>query len=246
MRTNANSTFAAILLLIPLIAVLLLAVFGIPQFVPVVASPFANKGDFVRDRAAWSGSGNSTSPTGNDSFASFGFGGNTEPNVSVAESIAGFDGLAALSEHDDPWRPQANSLDGWHLLKEMDSESNAAQQSIRANFSALTKSSSGSYARLTSNAFRQIGESQRAVVAKQRGQQQLTWKSAVGRLNALGIRRFRLQPGALECEFHFVCFFTPSDNPRVTYRFEAEAIEPLRAVQKVLDQIGEWSQRRTF
>jgi hypothetical protein len=67
----------------------------------------------------------------------------------------------------------------------------------------------------------------------------LTWRDAVTRLNQLGIRQFKLEPGARD-GFHFSCYFTPQDNPRITHRFEAEATEPLRAVENVLSQVETW------
>jgi len=68
----------------------------------------------------------------------------------------------------------------------------------------------------------------------------LTWQSAVRRLNELEIRNYRLEPGQKPEHFMFICSYTPTDNPRVSYRFEAEADEPLRAVEKVLTQIDAW------
>lgn len=72
----------------------------------------------------------------------------------------------------------------------------------------------------------------------------LTWQQAVKRLNELEIRNFRLEPGLKPDQFMFVCSYTPPDNPRVSYRFEAEADEPLRAVAKVLEQIETWVSSR--
>ncbi len=72
----------------------------------------------------------------------------------------------------------------------------------------------------------------------------LTWQDAVQRLHALQIRNFRLEPGAEPSVFVFICSYTPADNPRISYRFEAEANEPLKAVEKVLQQIEEWSSSR--
>ena len=72
----------------------------------------------------------------------------------------------------------------------------------------------------------------------------LTWPIAVQQLNDLEIRNFRLEPGRQPGQFVFICSYTPTDSPRVSYRFEAEADEPLKAVEKVLAQIGEWQQRR--
>ena len=64
------------------------------------------------------------------------------------------------------------------------------------------------------------------------------------RLNELDIRNFRLQPGSRENEFVFACNFTPADTPLVSYRFEAEADEPVKAIAKTLDKIAEWQQQR--
>jgi hypothetical protein len=71
------------------------------------------------------------------------------------------------------------------------------------------------------------------------------WKAAVARLNALGIRDYQLQPGERDGEFHFSCRFVSRSNPRVMRRFEAEAREPLEAVEQVLAQVDEWNGRRT-
>jgi hypothetical protein len=67
---------------------------------------------------------------------------------------------------------------------------------------------------------------------------------AVERLNELEIRNFRLEPGQRKGLFVFICTYTPPDSPTVSYRFEAEADQPLKAVQKVLEQIVDWHQRR--
>jgi hypothetical protein len=71
-----------------------------------------------------------------------------------------------------------------------------------------------------------------------------SWKAAVARLNALGIRDYQLQPGDRAGEFHFSCRLVSRTNPRVMQRFEAEAAEPLDAVERVLEQIDEWKARR--
>ena len=74
--------------------------------------------------------------------------------------------------------------------------------------------------------------------------EELTWNMAVERLNELEIRNFRLEPGQRKGLFVFICTYTPPDSPTVSYRFEAEADQPLKAVQKVLEQIVDWHQRR--
>ncbi len=69
------------------------------------------------------------------------------------------------------------------------------------------------------------------------------WKRAVSRLNALGIRDYQLQPGEHDGEFNFSCRFAARSNPRVIHRFEAEAADPLQAVNQVLRQLDDWRAR---
>ena len=69
----------------------------------------------------------------------------------------------------------------------------------------------------------------------------LTWRTANERLNELGIRNYKLMPGAHENEYFFWCTYTAVDNPRITHRFKAEAAEPLVAVSRVLEQIEDWN-----
>ncbi|HXY32953.1 MAG TPA: hypothetical protein VEI07_01935 [Planctomycetaceae bacterium] len=84
-------------------------------------------------------------------------------------------------------------------------------------------------------------ETRRAVSdASPASRQALAWKQAVGRLNALGIRDYQLQPGEREGEFNFSCRFAARNNPRVIHRFEAEAADPLEAVNEVLRQLDDW------
>ena len=65
----------------------------------------------------------------------------------------------------------------------------------------------------------------------------------MGRLNALGIRDYQLQPGEREGEFNFSCRFAARGNPQVIHRFEAEAPDPLDAVNQVLRQLDDWRAR---
>lgn len=84
------------------------------------------------------------------------------------------------------------------------------------------------------------GPDSRRIVAPQR----LTWRSAIARLNELGISEYRLEPGQRSHEFLFSCRYTPVDSPRLTRLFMAEAVEPLRAVEKVIAQVEQWKQMR--
>ena len=75
------------------------------------------------------------------------------------------------------------------------------------------------------------------------GSEQLTWDAAIRRLKSLGIQKYRLESVPGQDSFMFSCTVYPANNSRMTRRFEAEAEEPLLAVQKVLDQVDEWRSR---
>jgi hypothetical protein len=66
------------------------------------------------------------------------------------------------------------------------------------------------------------------------------WREATRRLKELGIRRYRLESQIEEQTFVFICSFAAVENPRVVRRFEAEADDPLEAVQRVIEEIDEW------
>jgi hypothetical protein len=70
-------------------------------------------------------------------------------------------------------------------------------------------------------------------------------RAAVARLNSLGITDYQWLPGDRDGEFLFRCRLVSKHNPRMMQRFEAEAAEPLQALEKVLVQIDEWRARRT-
>jgi hypothetical protein len=70
-------------------------------------------------------------------------------------------------------------------------------------------------------------------------------RAGIARLNELGITDYQWQPGDRDGQFLFRCRLVSRRNPRMMQRFEAEAAEPLQALEKVLAQIDEWRARRT-
>jgi hypothetical protein len=70
--------------------------------------------------------------------------------------------------------------------------------------------------------------------------EQSGWRDATRRLKELGIRKYRLESQIEEQTFVFICSLAAAENPRVVRRFEAEADNPLEAVQKVIDEIDDW------
>jgi len=71
----------------------------------------------------------------------------------------------------------------------------------------------------------------------------VSWEQAIEQLARYGIHDYRLQPGLEANSFHFACYLHGNDNGNkssTVIRFEAEAANPLQAVQNTLQQIEKW------
>jgi hypothetical protein len=73
--------------------------------------------------------------------------------------------------------------------------------------------------------------------------EQSGWQEASRRLKQLGIRKYRLVSQIDQQNFVFACTLASPNNPQIVRRFEADADNPLEAVQKVLAQIDDWRSR---
>lgn len=309
MRSTLHGTFATLLLLIPVGAIPALAIFGIPQFAPVVASPrheghdgdrerregrsargpaddlFQDDEDFaarsdgsLADRGA-----NATSGRLGDAVAvpvrhaSQGVASDPrgmaprdlseQPSRGAGQRPTWADDLpvdarpassSRANSHFDRYASNSNDVPAQHEpdLKPFTPGSTRRDELPAARRNMSGAASGGDIQQAASEAFTAAGppgfQRQRelnrdrtaAVPSDEMATAPLTWKSAVHRLNSLEIRNFRIEPGRQPSQFIFICSYTPTDSPRVSYRFEAEADEPLKAVEKVLVQISDWQQRR--
>lgn len=294
MRSNGLAT---IMLLIPVLTVPALAIFGIPQFAPVVASPL----DEGQEKGKESRVGNSARQSHDDLFGDVDeFASDPSVQDDFSPHRRDTQGMANSHRQGTSRRSDKSTRSGWSDDLDDDSEwatkparrsaqsfdeplnpprSNAAKISKKST--VLERSSRDSRrqfeggkreeavrvasvvdegSRVVSAGFTEDAEPEKLPAADKgnrsrlndsRGSKRrdsanepLTWQGAVERLNALDIRNFRLEPGHQLGQFVFICSYTPPDNPRVSYRFEAGADEPLKAVEKVLEQIIEWQKSR--
>jgi hypothetical protein len=300
MRSSIHGTFATFLLLIPVGIIPTLAIFGIPQFAPVVASPLSDGNENEYDSSE-ANSGNRPAEglyQDLDSFHST----NEDvvhvtdpmkesaaiPNRSVprenrtrnreanertvisnsrlpswAKDLPSKDSRQTTTALRDavPFEgassrrdvlPQGESSprvsDSFASSRNMESNSDEFQRTEQTNDHHIRPLANDVEERVALPSQRRSrGTPQEQGVAPSRensGSEPLTWQGAVQRLNELEIRNFRLEPGREVNQFVFICSYSSSDSPRVLYRFEAEADEPLKAVEKVLLQVDEWQRRR--
>jgi hypothetical protein len=64
--------------------------------------------------------------------------------------------------------------------------------------------------------------------------------SALDRLRAMGVDSFHLEPGLAAGQYLFVCLVDGAGESATVHRFEAEAADPSAAVADVLKQLAEW------
>ena len=290
MRSGIHGTFATLLLMVPVLSIPALAIFGIPQFAPVVASPLDEGRRSDQERRV----GQSAKPVG-DRFAedpddALAFGSeptdrrSSAPSARPGESVpwprpgrnssnrtspidapeSRFDNTNPHGANDgaevpnpgsafdkESFGPRPNERSNDRSNRDardnpFDSNQSAPPEFRPPQFKGVPTTGSGSPP--NPRAFQRQPEPLPNVDAKDRSagteNEPLTWQTAVRRLNEMEIRNFRLQPSHRENQFVFICSYSSSDSPRVSRRFEAEADEPLKAVEKVLEQIAEWKQRR--
>ena len=293
MRSSIHGTFATLLLLIPVGAIPALAIFGIPQFAPVVASPLREGHEGDRERRVGE---SARAPAddlfhddtdfrshGDDTLSAPGRMGDSVPvpnrnatrNSSRAQEFAEPSGRLPSWADDPPdedLRPSSPRRDGLKPDRFGQNTDGAPRGNSESNRLAPRTPDGNvesaptrplSYERSGSGSQRTGGENsnpkvpqgyqrqrnepnERAVPSsrEETARDSLTWEGVRRRLNELEIRNFRLEPSRQANQFVFICSYTPSDAPRVSYRFEAESDEPLKAVEKVLAQIDEWQQQR--
>lgn len=261
MRSRTGNSLSTLMFMVPLLGVPLMAVFGVPQFVPVIASSVSEESARPKTIRPKHDVGESASAMSFDNDSS--------------ERVAAQRGEPQVQDFFRPTqRPRRDSrpvreiepsgreaklvetsLNTETWLTQTSSEEPTSDASQRLNDLFGTTADTAKTAELP-NRTRTMqarprneetaarAKNVRLVANSEQAGDGLTWREAVSRLNELGIQNFRLEPGRQAGEFYFACEFTPHRDARVTRRFEAEATEPLLAVRAVLSQIDDWLTRR--
>ncbi|REK30687.1 MAG: hypothetical protein DWQ45_15805 [Planctomycetota bacterium] len=217
MSAKGGTSLGTLLVSVPLAAIPLMAIFGIPEFAPVVASPDTD--EVFLDRA--------------DS-AEVDLGGDRElasdlrdaPEYNPFESTEMEDAVRLDDPAASPGESWANSNHGGSLEPDFPDE----PERMARNDDRFTEPG-----RDDERATPRPGPP---------GASRLTWDEAARRLSELSISDYHLEPGVEEGTFLFVCAFAPDADSNVVMRFEAESAEPLAAVEDVLGQVDHWLRQR--
>ncbi|QDU36865.1 hypothetical protein Mal4_11660 [Maioricimonas rarisocia] len=265
MSSKAGSTVATALVSAPLGALAMMAVFGIPQFTAVVASPEAEEVPFEEMVPEGEGSQRRPRPA-DDLFRDYNAeegryrdprdaGGNDRfppPDRTGTASADPFASGRGQGIHGQGQYADGGAAGGVRQGGPGEAGFAAANNRAALDVDAAQAGWPNSGSRGVPPAGGATSQPQRQPVTESRPMERqpatagssLTWKQAVRELNELGIDTYHLERGSQPETFLFVCLFSPGDDPRVTQRFEAEASEPLDAVANVLRQIEQWLQRR--
>ena len=231
MRSNGLAT---IMLMIPVLTVPALAIFGIPQFTPVVASPLDDVA--VSDIDSNSrGSERRSQIELFDDVENFG----SEPDDSSASGLL----LPKSRDRETPRRPPQQRS---NPSRQPDSSAVPWDNDLSKESGSAGGADLDHRERRPEPLVRNRVRPKDASGTKQieRTTEPLTWKSAVEKLDEYEIRNFRIERGHQQGRYVFICSHSPHDSPSVSYRFEAEADEPLKAIEKVIEQIVERRQNR--
>jgi hypothetical protein len=295
MHGSASGPLGALLLIVPLAAIPVFAIVGVPQFAPLIVSPsddedlVADLGDAEATRASTSVDAPRKGGSADDLFAPL-------PDSSLRSEATA---LPRTESRPDPGStpnadgprtlsslPPSEALDQWEIRRDV-TDSRGSESALPPNDSGAPAPPSESSealeipaensadARIPADGFspdllklgpasREELESRALPDANHRIQQESSaaadrsrtaeprlarppeqsgWQAAARRLKELGISKYRLESQIEEQMFVFVCAISSPDNPRIARRFEADADNPLEAVELVLQQIDEWRNR---
>lgn len=234
MSAKGGSPLTTFLFSIPLAAIPLMAIFGIPQFAPVVASP-DDADDFETSSAS------------------------RDPDYRrrASDLMQPYDDRG-LSEplSDAPSYDAGNGTDvdlggGSDSIESFDRPSGLPDSAPPSEASVFGEPSSGLEPDARTDPFEpdsgwseEEGSAAATPDAARSSAGRMTWRQASGLLREMGIDDYHLEPGAAEGSFLFVCSLTPAGASNVTMRFEAESEDPLLAVGDVLGQVDRWLKQR--
>lgn len=225
MRFFSGNSLTTFLMFIPLAAVPLLAVFGIPEFSSVNASSVnENKGNsiIVSDRDSFD---NKKQQERND-----------RSNFSRRDAFEKSQENPFEADNDIS-TPTTSHVKGWTIADD-DSQPMTQTDREKENSRPFPKDDEqGDEFVASGSGFQPVSH------AAGNQQTAATWQSAIKQLNNLGFHNYRLQPGHQSGTFHFSCVANSTGNVQLTHRFEAEGTAPLKAVFDVIRQIKTWRQR---
>ena len=243
MSSRAGSTFLTFLVSIPLAAMGLMVVFGVPPLASVIAA--------TRGLTDSKGGLDNDSRSGRDSPQS------QFEDWDSGTAPAWKAGDADLSDVEGGTR-DATDTDrdelGFSKVPREDEDSDATPSQTKGRRSSPQKgrdnkwednSPSDTRPLLSSRGGAKTEKSAFALnTDSDRHTPPASMKESLKKLNSLGVKHYHLERGSDQDTWLFVCLFVPGDDTRLTHRFESESDDPDRAAAETVQQIDSWLLQR--
>jgi hypothetical protein len=227
MSARRGSSFATVLLLVPVAAIPLMAFFGVPEFDRLSASTEELIPDIVRQPSL--------------SFVE------DDPATAKSASNAHRDSASDLLAPVEAEAAEPSSPDDSLAWSRDPADDNQAESGLFAPRAAVAPIQKPLPRPLKTSAVAPpvtVTGAAEAYVPPPATESGLSWREATRRLKEIGITEYRLDNHPSTDQFLFVCHFSPGGDARIVQRFEADGDEPLEAVEDVLAQVDHWLQHR--
>jgi len=262
-KRHGPGVFTTLLLLVPMLAVPVMALFGVPHFMPVVASPLDRQNQDISEQyreTRVSQSEASLRPVSLrmetetvDLFQPY-----TAPDTTAATE-PGPQEATQLDQYRQSWTDplhdsrNRNHTGGWTAITRPERDSSLYRNVQTPASGPVTQHAGSSDGPNGSgqppsaprsgfiSSYERQGSSPHVPSAAPLPGQSLNWRQAARAMEQLGVSTFSLSPGLNPGEFRFVCLVSSTDNPRISRRFESNSHDPLAAVEQVIDQVRNWA-----
>lgn len=235
MSSRAGSTFLTFLVSIPLAAMGLMAVFGVPPLASVIA---ATRGltDSNQDSKSGRDSGQSQFEDWDSGTAPEWKSGDGDLN-----DIEGGTSDATDSDRDEL---------GFSKVPRDEEGSDSTPSQIKGRRSTPQRGLEGKWGDNSPSDARSLlsprsgSKTEKSALAlntdSDRNAPPTSMKESLKKLNSLGAKHYHLERGSDQDTWLFVCLFVPGDDARLTHRFETESDDPDRAAAETVQQIDSW------
>lgn len=240
MSSRAGSTVLTFLMSIPVAAVGLMAVFGVPPLSSVIAASRGNHdinlGFEEDDRSTRSGRSergttDEEAPSWSDSDSETDLGSVTDIESDETErDDLGFSRSESKGGRKRSSSPLADA-------RSSESDNDALRFDDEKPETEKSSSKSRGLKRDAANPFPEDAPT------SSRGSR-VSMKESLKKLNSLNVKKYHLVPGSEPNTWLFVCMFAPGDDQKVIHRFESEDADPDQAVAKTVEQIDAWLLKR--
>jgi hypothetical protein len=243
--------FTTILMLIPMLAVPVMALFGVPHFMPVVASPTPalQAEPFVGFLEPRTGQSDAvlhpvslrTESQDVDLFQPYGADAATSNQPTLSEAAS------RISEIRNNWSDPlkfSRISDTARSRSDLSTTEASIEGGLKPGLVTIFDSRpTGRESQVDpATRYERPGIARPVPARLPTETQSMTWRQASQILNDLGVQTYSLSPGLSPGEFRFVCLVSSTDDPRISRRFESNSPDPLVAVEQVITQVKSWTQ----